>query len=177
MSGTKQKQMQQGQEQKQKQKQDKEKQQRQVQGSTQPDFKQDDINRYKGTDKLLQEVVDITGYTHEGAGVGRIAGRVVFVPGALSGERVLVEVSGADVDPEATISADGGANPDADAEEAEAAEKTEARRRKKSFIKGESGNRGNFGSFDLFGSIQRQKRRYCPGNFPGISRSCRCVSE
>ncbi|MDD3833549.1 MAG: hypothetical protein PHR18_06575 [Oscillospiraceae bacterium] len=76
--------MQQGQEQqqkqKQKQKQDKEKQQRQVQGSTQPDFKQDDINGHKGTDKLLQEVVDITGYTHEGAGVGRIAGRVVLYP-------------------------------------------------------------------------------------------------
>ncbi|MDD3833550.1 MAG: hypothetical protein PHR18_06580 [Oscillospiraceae bacterium] len=49
---------------------------------------------------------------------------------------MLVEVSGADVDPEATVSADGGANPDADAEEAEAAEKIEARRSKKGFLRG-----------------------------------------
>lgn len=46
-------------------------------------------------DSAAQEIVEITGYTHEGAGVGRIAGRVVFVPGALQGEQVLVEVSGA----------------------------------------------------------------------------------
>lgn len=36
--------------------------------------------------------VQITGYTHEGAGVGRIQGRVVFIPGALEGEEVLVEI-------------------------------------------------------------------------------------
>lgn len=46
-------------------------------------------------DSTAQEIVEITGYTHEGAGVGRIAGRVVFVPGALQGEQVLVEVDGA----------------------------------------------------------------------------------
>lgn len=46
-------------------------------------------------DSAAQEIVEITGYTHEGAGVGRIAGRVVFVPGALQGEQVLVEVNGA----------------------------------------------------------------------------------
>lgn len=35
----------------------------------------------------------ITGYTHEGSGVGRINGQVVFVDGALIGEEVLVEVT------------------------------------------------------------------------------------
>ncbi len=36
--------------------------------------------------------VQITGYTHEGAGVGRIQGQVVFIPGALEGEEILVEI-------------------------------------------------------------------------------------
>ena len=36
----------------------------------------------------------ITGYSHDGAGVGRLDGRVVFVPGALQGEEVMVELTG-----------------------------------------------------------------------------------
>ncbi|PKM90684.1 MAG: 23S rRNA (uracil(1939)-C(5))-methyltransferase RlmD [Firmicutes bacterium HGW-Firmicutes-12] len=39
-----------------------------------------------------QYKIDITGYTHDGAGVGRINGQVVFVPGALRGEEILVEI-------------------------------------------------------------------------------------
>lgn len=35
----------------------------------------------------------ITGYTHDGAGVGRINGQTVFVTGALLGEEVLVEIT------------------------------------------------------------------------------------
>ncbi len=38
--------------------------------------------------------VKITGITHDGAGVGRIDGQVVFVPGALQGEEVLIEITG-----------------------------------------------------------------------------------
>lgn len=38
--------------------------------------------------------VSITGYTHDGAGVGRIDKRVVFVQGALLGEEVEIEVTG-----------------------------------------------------------------------------------
>ncbi|MDD4049278.1 MAG: 23S rRNA (uracil(1939)-C(5))-methyltransferase RlmD, partial [Clostridia bacterium] len=38
--------------------------------------------------------VNITGYAHDGAGVGRIDGQVVFVPEAIKGEDVLVEVIG-----------------------------------------------------------------------------------
>jgi 23S rRNA (uracil1939-C5)-methyltransferase len=41
--------------------------------------------------KNLHEV-EISGYAHDGAGVGRIEGQVVFVPGALRGEKVLVEI-------------------------------------------------------------------------------------
>ena len=37
--------------------------------------------------------VKISGYAHDGAGVGRIDGQVVFVPGALQGEEVLVEIN------------------------------------------------------------------------------------
>lgn len=37
----------------------------------------------------------ITGHAHDGAGVGRIAGQVIFVPGALEGEKVLVAIEGA----------------------------------------------------------------------------------
>ena len=36
----------------------------------------------------------ITGYSHDGAGVGRLDGQVVFVPGALEGEEVLAEITG-----------------------------------------------------------------------------------
>lgn len=38
--------------------------------------------------------VKITGYTHEGAGVGRVNGQVVFVPGALAAEEVVVLITG-----------------------------------------------------------------------------------
>ena len=38
--------------------------------------------------------VKISGYAHDGAGVGRIGGRVIFVPEALRGEEVLVEIKG-----------------------------------------------------------------------------------
>mgnify|MGYP005855865117 CR=1 FL=1 len=38
--------------------------------------------------------VTITGYSHEGAGVGRIGEQVIFIPGALLDEEVLVEVTG-----------------------------------------------------------------------------------
>lgn len=38
--------------------------------------------------------INITGYTHDGAGVGRIDKKVVFVPGALLGEKVEIEVTG-----------------------------------------------------------------------------------
>ncbi|MDD2400658.1 MAG: TRAM domain-containing protein [Clostridia bacterium] len=38
--------------------------------------------------------VTITGYAHDGAGVGRIDGQVVFVSETLKGEDVLVEVIG-----------------------------------------------------------------------------------
>ena len=58
----------------------------------------------------MVEIVDITGYSHEGAGVGRIAGQVVFIPGALVGERVLVEVSGADAGADANAGAGAGAH-------------------------------------------------------------------
>ncbi|WP_425341262.1 23S rRNA (uracil(1939)-C(5))-methyltransferase RlmD [Brevibacillus borstelensis] len=37
--------------------------------------------------------VEITGLSHEGAGVGRVEGYTLFVPGALAGERVRVRVS------------------------------------------------------------------------------------
>ncbi len=37
--------------------------------------------------------VDITGLSHEGAGVGRVEGYTLFVPGALVGERVRVQVN------------------------------------------------------------------------------------
>jgi 23S rRNA (uracil1939-C5)-methyltransferase len=36
----------------------------------------------------------ITGYTHDGDGVGRVNGQVVFIPGALLGEEVLAAVTG-----------------------------------------------------------------------------------
>jgi 23S rRNA (uracil1939-C5)-methyltransferase len=42
-------------------------------------------------EKKLYEV-NITGYAHDGAGVGRVGGQVIFVPGALAGEKVLVEL-------------------------------------------------------------------------------------
>ncbi|MGI6145463.1 MAG: TRAM domain-containing protein [Clostridia bacterium] len=42
-------------------------------------------------EKKLYEV-NITGYAHDGAGVGRINGQAVFVPETLVGEKVLVEV-------------------------------------------------------------------------------------
>ena len=42
-------------------------------------------------EKKLDEV-NITGYAHDGAGVGRVGGQVIFVPGALAGEKVLVEI-------------------------------------------------------------------------------------
>ncbi|QNB47705.1 23S rRNA (uracil(1939)-C(5))-methyltransferase RlmD [Thermanaerosceptrum fracticalcis] len=37
--------------------------------------------------------VTITGYSHEGAGVGRVGEQVIFVPGALLDEEVLVEIT------------------------------------------------------------------------------------
>ena len=43
------------------------------------------------TTELAPESVyqaEITGYTHDGRGVARVAGRVVFVPGAIRGETV-----------------------------------------------------------------------------------------
>lgn len=43
-------------------------------------------------DKEVQKVT-ITGYSHEGAGVGRIGEQVIFIPGALLGEEVLAEVT------------------------------------------------------------------------------------
>ena len=43
--------------------------------------------------KKLYEV-NITGYAHDGAGVGRINGQVVFIPETLVGEKVLVEIMG-----------------------------------------------------------------------------------
>lgn len=36
----------------------------------------------------------ITGYSHDGRGVGRLAGKVVFVPGTIKGEKVSVEITG-----------------------------------------------------------------------------------
>ena len=38
------------------------------------------------------ETVEITGYTHEGQGVARISDMVVFVKGALVGEKVIIEI-------------------------------------------------------------------------------------
>lgn len=43
-------------------------------------------------ERMAQTV--ITGYTHDGDGVGRIDGQVAFIPGALLGEEVLIDISG-----------------------------------------------------------------------------------
>ena len=48
----------------------------------------------KEHEKRMEEEVNITGYAHDGAGVGRINGQVIFVPGTLAGEKVYVEIKG-----------------------------------------------------------------------------------
>lgn len=54
-------------------------------------LKQNDTSDIAVGARLL---VDITGYTHDGRGVARHMGRVIFVPGAITGESVEVEITG-----------------------------------------------------------------------------------
>ena len=43
-------------------------------------------------EKNKNYIIDITGMTHEGQGVGRVDGFTVFVDGALEGEQVEVKI-------------------------------------------------------------------------------------